>query len=162
MATAAQLRDSLRQASLRITAPRLAVLASLGRAASHKTADSIALLAAQRLGRLSTQAVYDNLRVLEQAGLVRRIEPAGSAALYELRVGDNHHHLICRGCGITHDLDCATGSAPCLKPSVAHGFLIDEAEVIFWGYCPACAAGSKKPRPTRAPVKKPKLFSVNK
>jgi Fur family transcriptional regulator, stress-responsive regulator len=150
MANATQLRASLQQASLRITAPRLAVLATLAQSSAHKTVDSIALSAAKSLGSLSTQAVYDNLRVLVEAGLVRRIEPAGSAALYELRVGDNHHHLICRACGLTHDIDCATGAAPCLKPSAAHGFAIDEAEVIFWGYCPGCRSAEKSARKTSA------------
>ena len=148
MATAVELRTSLRHASLRITAPRLAVLEILGGSSSHQTADSIALLASKRLGSLSTQAVYDNLRVLLEAGLIRRIEPAGSAALFELRVGDNHHHLICRGCGVTHDIDCATGQAPCLKPSAAHRFVIDEAEVIFWGRCPVCQSRAKASRKT--------------
>ncbi len=132
-----------------MTAQRLAVLASLGQKTFHKTAESVATLARKRLGTLSTQAVYDNLAALVEAGLVRRIEPPGSAALYELRVGDNHHHLICRACGETHDVDCVTGVAPCLQPSAAHRFLIDEAEVIFWGLCPAC---QKKPARQRSRI----------
>ena len=95
-------------------------------------------MARRRIGALSTQAVYDNLRVLVQAGLVRGIEPAGAPALYESRVGDNHHHVICRICRTVEDVDCAVGQGPCLEASETHGFIIDEAEVIYWGICPRC------------------------
>ena len=131
-------QQRLRQAGLRVTAPRLAVLGALATLTSHQNAEAIAAVARERLGSLSTQAVYDNLRVLVAAGLVRQIEPAGSAALYELRVGDNHHHLVCRACGATHDVDCIVGEAPCLQPSATYGFALDEAEVTFWGLCPDC------------------------
>ena len=135
------LQNRLRQAGLRVTSPRLAVLTALG-ALPHQHADAIAAAARARLGSLSTQAVYDNLHVLVSAGIVRRIEPAGSAALYELQTGDNHHHLVCRGCGSTHDVDCIERAAPCLQPSSNHGFVIDEAEVVFWGLCPNCQEDS--------------------
>ena len=89
---------------------------------------------------MSTQAVYDSLHALTAAGLLRRIEPAGSPARYETRVGDNHHHLVCRACGEVTDIDCVVGEAPCLAPSQAHGYTVDEAEVVFWGICPSCKA----------------------
>ncbi len=104
----------------------------------HSTVVAIERAAHERLGALSTQAVYDILRAFHEASLVRRIEPAGSPARYETRVGDNHHHLICRVCGVTVDVDCALGEAPCLEASAADGFEVDEAEVIFWGRCAAC------------------------
>jgi Fur family ferric uptake transcriptional regulator len=110
---------------------------------AHVTVEQVEEVARERIGALSTQAVYDIMRALHGAGLVRRIEPAGSAALFETRVGDNHHHLVCRECGQTADVDCAVGEAPCLTPSAAAGFEIDEAEVIFWGRCPDCAAKAK-------------------
>lgn len=110
---------------------------------AHVTVEQVEEVARERIGALSTQAVYDIMRALHDAGLVRRIEPAGSAALFETRVGDNHHHLVCRQCGQTLDVDCAIGEAPCLTPSAAAGFEIDEAEVIFWGRCPDCAAKAK-------------------
>ncbi len=131
-------RGLLQRAGLRLTSPRLAVLEALGELDPHQNADAIAARARARLGTLSTQAVYDNLRLLVEAGIVRRIEPAGSPTLFELRVGDNHHHLVCRSCGQAQDVDCAIGHAPCLHPSDARGFRIDEAEVTFWGLCPAC------------------------
>lgn len=130
--------DALRIAGLRVTAPRLAILSAVFGAGQHRDADSIADVVRQQLGTLSTQAVYDNLRVLEKAGLVRRIQPSGHPGRYEARVGDNHHHIVCRGCGFTADVDCAVGEAPCLEPSAEHGFIIEEAEVIFWGLCPEC------------------------
>jgi Fur family transcriptional regulator, stress-responsive regulator len=129
---------ALRGAGLRVTAPRLAVLGALGNHA-HLTVDTIATSVRERLGAVSTQAVYDNLEVLLVAGLVRRIEPAGSPARFELRVGDNHHHLVCRGCGLVVDTDCAVVDPPCLTPSDDNGFAIDEAEVIYWGRCPGCS-----------------------
>ncbi len=132
------LRDALRRAGLRATTPRLAVLAAVQGEGRHRDADSIADAARRHLGTLSTQAVYDNLRALEAAGLVRRIQPSGHPGRYEARVGDNHHHIVCRRCGATADVDCAIGAAPCLEPSARHGFVVEEAEVIFWGLCPQC------------------------
>ena len=131
----AQLRD----AGLRVTRPRLAVIEALGRQ-PHADADSIAEAARAELGAVSTQAIYDVLKAFTTVGLVRRIEPAGSPARFELRVGDNHHHVVCRSCGAIADVDCAHGSAPCLTASDDHGFSIDEAEVTYWGICPECAA----------------------
>ena len=128
----------LRDAQMRVTAPRLAVLEALAQTALHQNAETIAGAVRARLGTLSTQAVYDNLHALVEAGVARRIEPAGSAALYELRVGDNHHHLICRDCGAVQDVDCAVGKAPCLHPGSTPGFKVDEAEVTFWGLCLRC------------------------
>ena len=132
------LSDALRRAGLRVTAPRLAVLTLVMGEGRHRDAEAIADAARKRLGTLSTQAVYDNLHILEEAGLLRRIQPAGHPARYEARVGDNHHHIVCRGCGLTQDVDCAVGAAPCLEPSATHGFVVQEAEVIFWGLCPHC------------------------
>jgi Fe2+ or Zn2+ uptake regulation protein len=133
--------ELLRVAGLRITAPRVAVLESLG-AMPHVDTDTIAHAVRTRLGTVSTQAVYDVLAALVRAGLVRRIEPAGSPALFERQTGDNHHHLVCRQCGSVTDMDCAPGLAPCLTPALdsaqTHGFVIDEAEVTFWGICPRC------------------------
>ena len=132
------LHKRLRQAGLRVTGPRLAVLTAVLGEGQHRDAESIAEAARKRLGALSTQAVYNNLHILEQAGLVRRIQPSGHPARYEARVGDNHHHLVCRRCGATADVDCAVGAAPCLEPSADHGFVVEEAEIIFWGLCPQC------------------------
>jgi Fe2+ or Zn2+ uptake regulation protein len=134
--TAAQ---RLREVGLRVTSSRIAVLESLAEG-RHLEVDAIGRLARERLGSLSTQAVYDILRALVLAGLVRRIEPAGSPALFESRAGDNHHHVVCRACGTIGDVDCVRGRRPCLEPSDTHGFVIDEAEVTFWGLCPVCAA----------------------
>jgi len=129
----------LRQASLRVTRPRLSVLAAVH---VHPHADTETLLSAARsdLGAVSHQAVYDVLRVLTEHGLVRRIQPPGSLARYEARVGDNHHHVVCRRCGTIADVDCAVGEAPCLVASDDAGFTIDEAEVVYWGLCASCAA----------------------
>lgn len=129
----------LRGAGLRVTQPRLAVLRAL-EARPH--ADTATVLSAVRseLDRVSHQAVYDVLDALTQSGLVRRIQPAGSAARYERRVDDNHHHVVCRACGAVADVDCVVGSAPCLSAAEDAGFAIDEAEVIFWGICPECSA----------------------
>jgi len=138
---AAKISAILRSAGLRVTRPRVAVLAALTQA-PHSGVDRIAADARAGLGSVSTQAVYDVLRALTDAGLVRRIEPAGSPALFEMRVGDNHHHVVCRRCGVIADVDCAQGSAPCLTASEHHGFAIDEAEVTYWGTCPECAASS--------------------
>lgn len=133
-----EVRQSLRRAKLRLTAQRLAVLEVVETEGKHQDAEFIASAARRRLDSLSRQAVYDNLNALVAAGILRRIEPAGRPALYESRVGDNHHHLICRQCQATVDIDCALGGAPCLQPSEDHGFVIDEAEVVYWGLCPAC------------------------
>ncbi len=139
MPTADELTCALRGSSLRVTGPRLAVL---GAVHDHPHADTDTVLRAARaaMGTVSHQAVYDVLRVLTDAGLVRRIEPAGSVARYEARTGDNHHHAVCRDCGAIVDVDCAVGHAPCLTASDGGGFVIDEAEVVYWGRCPACTA----------------------
>jgi Fur family ferric uptake transcriptional regulator len=128
----------LRGASLRVTRPRVAVLTAVHEH-SHADTDSIINVVREDLGDVSVQAVYDVLRALTAAGLVRRIEPAGSVARYESRVGDNHHHVVCRSCGEIADVDCAVGEAPCLTASEDHGYTIDEAEVVFWGLCPTCS-----------------------
>ena len=127
----------LRAAGLRVTRPRLAVLAAL-RANPHASVDAVSGAVRAEIGSVSLQAVYDVLRVLGVAGLVRRIDLAGTPSRYELRVGDNHHHVVCRSCGTTSDVDCAVGQAPCLDPAQTHGFVVDEAEVTYWGLCPAC------------------------
>ena len=132
------LQESLRQAGLRVTAPRLAVLNAVRGEGQHRDAEAIADAARKQLGTLSTQSVYDNLHILEEAGLVRRIQPSGHPGRYEARIGDNHHHIVCRRCGFTADVDCTVGAAPCLEPSSDHGFIVQEAEVIFWGICPQC------------------------
>lgn len=129
----------LRSRGLRVTRPRLAVLEVLA-AGGHLEVDEIATQVRHRLSSVSTQAIYDVLAALAQAGLARRIEPAGSPARFEARVGDNHHHLVCRGCGTITDVDCVVGVMPCLDPGTGHGFEVDEAEVTFWGWCPACRA----------------------
>ncbi|WP_035918109.1 Fur family transcriptional regulator [Knoellia sinensis] len=134
-------RERLRAAGLRVTRPRLAVLDLLA-AHPHADTDALATQAREVLGAVSTQAVYDVLRALTDAGLVRRFEPAGSPARYELRVGDNHHHVVCRSCGAIADVDCAVGQQPCLDASQAHGFAIEEAEVTYWGLCPTCSAST--------------------
>jgi len=140
VAVTASPEEQLRRHGLRVTATRLAVLAVVGEHPGHPDAEDVHAGVRARLGSVSTQAVYDILRALSEAGLLRRIEPAGHPARYEARVGDNHHHLVCRGCGATRDVDCAQGHAPCLAPSDDHGFILDEAEVIFWGVCADCAA----------------------
>jgi len=127
----------LRQHRLHVTAQRLAIMRAVSER-PHATADEVADIVREGIGSISRQAVYDTLGVLVERQLLRRIQPAGSAARYEDRVGDNHHHLICRTCGSTFDIDCAVGAVPCLTASVDHGFVIDEAEVIYWGFCPAC------------------------
>ena len=130
-------RTLLRGVGLRVTRPRLAVLAALR---EHPHADAAGVLAAVRgdLPEVSHQAVYDSLHTLTNRGLVRSIQPAGSSTRYEIHRGDNHHHLVCRGCGHVTDVPCHTGQAPCLQAQTPHGFLIDEAEVYYWGLCPAC------------------------
>jgi Fur family ferric uptake transcriptional regulator len=129
----------LRASSLRVTRPRVAVLAAVY-ANPHADTDSIIGVVRDDLGEVSHQAVYDVLRALTEAGLVRRIQPAGSVARYESRVADNHHHLVCRSCGTIADVDCAVGTRPCLTASDDRGFAVDEAEVVYWGLCPMCAA----------------------
>ena len=135
----AELERILRRASLRVTRPRLAVL---GAVHDHPHADTHSLIGLVRdeLGDVSNQAVYDVLRALTDAALVRRIDPPGSVARYEARVGDNHHHVVCRSCGAIEDVDCAVGEAPCLTAVEDHGYVIDEAEVVYRGLCPTCAA----------------------
>ena len=127
----------LREAGLRVTRPRLSVLSVLADH-PHADADSIVTRARQLHPSLSPQAVYGVLKAFVAAGIARRIEPAGAPALFELRVGDNHHHLVCRSCGAVADVDCAVGAAPCLEPSDTAGFAVDEAEVVFWGLCRDC------------------------
>jgi len=128
----------LRSRGLRVTRPRLAVLEILDANHGHLDVEQITARVRTRLDSVSVQAVYDVLGALSRAGLARRIEPAGSPARFERRAGDNHHHIVCRGCGEIADVDCAVGAAPCLDPSQAHGFEVDEAEVTFWGLCPSC------------------------
>ncbi len=129
----------LRDAGLRVTRQRLAVLTAVD-AFPHADTDALIGAVRRELPSVSHQAVYDCLRVLSEAGMLRRIQPLGSVARYEARVGDNHHHVVCRSCGVIADVDCAVGEAPCLAASDANGFEIDEAEVIYWGRCPDCAA----------------------
>ena len=160
--------ERLRTVGLRVTSPRVAVYDVLDEVSDrpdhHLTAANVAERARVRLGTLSTQAVYDCLDALVRSGLARRIEPAGMAALYEARTGDNHHHLVCRGCGATTDVDCVEGAAPCLVPHLPSpvdghasppGFVVDEAEITFWGWCAACAAlreqHQTEAQPTRGP-----------
>ncbi|MET0767443.1 MAG: Fur family transcriptional regulator [Aeromicrobium sp.] len=131
----------LRATSLRVTRPRLAVLAAVHER-PHADTDTVISLVRQQLPAVSHQAVYDVLRALTDSGLIRRIQPAGSTARYEARTGDNHHHAVCRSCGAIEDVDCAVGHAPCLTASHDHGFVVEEAEVVYWGICPACAAAS--------------------
>ena len=139
MPTSSDLEQSLRGADLRVTRPRLAVLTAVH---EHPHADTESLIRVVRhdLGEVSHQAVYDVLRALTAAGLVRRIEPSGSVARYESRVADNHHHVVCRSCGVIADVDCAVNDTPCLTASNDHGFTIDEAEVVYWGLCPTCTS----------------------
>lgn len=129
----------LRDHDIHVTAQRLAVLRAVSRR-PHSTADVVTEDVRAEIGAISRQAVYDALGMLAEKGIIRRIQPAGSSALYEDRVGDNHHHLICRACGKTVDVDCAVGDTPCLTAADASGFQIDEAEVIYWGLCPQCLA----------------------
>jgi Fe2+ or Zn2+ uptake regulation protein len=139
VATTTDFEQALRASALRVTRPRVAVLAAVH---EHPHADTDSVIGAARadLGAVSHQAVYDVLRVLTTAGLVRCIQPKGSVARYEARIGDNHHHVVCRTCGAIDDVDCAVGYAPCLTASDGSEYEIDEAEVVFWGRCPACAA----------------------
>jgi Fur family ferric uptake transcriptional regulator len=134
--------ELFRERGIQVTAQRLAVMRAVA-SEPHVTADAIAEAVKTEIGSISRQSVYDALAMLVTEGLIRRIQPAGSPARFETRVGDNHHHVICRICGRTRDVDCAVGSAPCLTAADARGYEIDEAEVIYWGRCPACAS---KPR----------------
>ena len=140
--------DLLRQRGIQVTAQRLAVFRAVA-GQPHITADGVAEAVRAEIGAISLQAVYDALGVLVAEALIRRIEPAGSAARYEDRVGDNHHHLICRICGRVVDVDCAVGSVPCLTAADDKGFEIDEAEVAYWGRCPECAAQARNTSPTQ-------------
>ncbi len=153
MPTTVDCESLLRQADLRVTRPRLAVLNAVHR---QPHADTNAIIDAVRedFGEVSTQAVYDVLRALTAAGLVRRIEPAGSPPRYESRTGDNHHHVVCRSCGAIADVDCAAGATPCLTASNANGFLIEEAEVTYWGLCPDCVTRTSQqhPEPEKSPT----------
>ncbi len=141
MPTAAEYEELLRGADLRVTRPRVAVLTAVY---DHPHADTNSIIGLVRddLGEVSHQAVYDVLRVFTDAGLLRHIQPPGSVARYESRVGDNHHHVVCRSCGAIADVDCAVGDTPCLQPSDDHGFAIDEAEVVYRGLCPDCSTAS--------------------
>jgi Fe2+ or Zn2+ uptake regulation protein len=149
--TNADFAHRLRGAGLRVTRPRLAVLAAL-HAHPHADTDSVIRVVRHDLGEVSSQAVYDVLRALTGTGLVRRLQPSGSVARYEARVGDNHHHVVCRSCGTIADVDCAVGDAPCLTPPTDAGFQIDEAEVIYWGRCADCAAPPAPPSSDNDPV----------
>jgi Fur family transcriptional regulator, stress-responsive regulator len=128
----------LREAGLRVTAARVALLEAV-RNGDHLDVEALASGVRDRIGHVSLQAVYEALHALTAVGLIRRIEPAGSPARFEGRVGDNHHHVVCRSCGVVADVDCAVGEAPCLTASDDHGFSIDEAQVIYWGVCPGCS-----------------------
>jgi Fe2+ or Zn2+ uptake regulation protein len=150
MAASADIAQRLRDAGLRVTAPRLAVLDVLFEH-PHSTADVVARLVRATHRSVSTQAVYDVLAACTEVGLLRRIEPAGSAARFETRTGDNHHHLVCRRCGRTTDVDCMVGVPPCLTPGDDAGYLVDEAEVVFWGLCPSCQRASVPPHTKETP-----------
>lgn len=145
MSDAMDFRRMLQEANLRITRPRLAVLQAVSENA-HAETDAIIRASRQYAADVSHQTVYDALNALTAAGLVRRIQPNGSLARYETRVGDNHHHVVCRTCGTIADVDCAVGDAPCLSASDDRGFVIDEAEVIYWGLCPDCIADATTAR----------------
>jgi Fe2+ or Zn2+ uptake regulation protein len=154
--------DLLRQHGIQVTAQRLAVLRAVA-GQPHITADGVAEIVRGEIGAISLQSVYDALALLVAEGLIRRIQPAGSPARFEDRVGDNHHHLICRDCGRLVDVDCAVGSAPCLTPADDMGYDIEEAEVAYWGRCPACQAHSKpasKPDPAAGRMRTPKSAAV--
>lgn len=138
MPTTPELEQLLRKHNLRVTRPRLAVLGAV-HSSPHASTDAVIDAVRDELGVVSHQAVYDVLRALTSAGLLRRIQPAGSVARYEARVGDNHHHVVCRTCGAIADVDCAVSATPCLTASDDQGFVIDEAEVTYWGTCATCA-----------------------
>jgi len=134
--------SELRGAGLRVTAARVALLETI-RDGDHLGVEGVASGVRERIGHVSLQAVYEALHALTAAGLIRRIEPPDGRVRFEGRVGDNHHHVVCRSCGVVADVDCAVGEAPCLTPSDDHAFAIDEAEVIYWGLCPACSTASR-------------------
>ncbi len=148
MPSPADAESLLREATLRVTRPRLAVLTAVHER-PHADTDAIISAVRTELAAVSHQAVYDVLRALTDAGLVRRIQPAGSVARYEARVGDNHHHAVCRSCGAIADVDCSAGETPCLTASDDNGYAIDEAEVVYWGHCPTCATASPDPEAHR-------------
>jgi Fur family ferric uptake transcriptional regulator len=147
--------ELLRERGIQVTAQRLAVLRAVA-GQPHATADAVADLVRAEIGAISLQSVYDALNLLATAGLIRRIQPAGSPARFEDRVGDNHHHLICRTCGRMVDVDCAAGAAPCLTASDERGYEIDEAEVVYWGRCPDCVAQAAAPAATDAQPRRPR------
>lgn len=151
MPSSLEIERILRSAELRVTRPRIAVLNAVHEQ-PHADTNSIIDAVRLQLGEVSHQAVYDVLQALTSAGLLRRIQPSGSVARYEARVADNHHHIVCRSCGAVADVDCALGDVPCLTPSQHHGYMIDEAEVIYWGLCPSCSAA-----PAAAPAGAPDL-----
>ena len=148
--------DLLRQRGIQVTAQRLAVLRAVS-SQPHVTADAVADVVRAEIGAISLQSVYDALSVLVAEGLVRRIQPAGSPARFENRVGDNHHHLICRTCGRTVDVDCAVGFAPCLQAADAKGYEVDEAEVVYWGRCPDCVARGAEPSASDSPARRSQI-----
>jgi Fur family transcriptional regulator, stress-responsive regulator len=145
--------DLLRQRGIQVTAQRLAVLRAVA-GQPHITADGVVEIVRAEIGAISLQSVYDALRVLVTEGLIRRIQPAGSSARFEDRVGDNHHHLICRICGRLVDIDCAVGSAPCLTAADDMGYEIDEAEIAYWGRCPDCLAQAQPPTHSDPPTRR--------
>lgn len=149
MSIAADYEGLLRGAALRVTRPRLAVLRAV-HDHPHSDTDSIIRAVRADLGEVSHQAVYDVLRALSTTGLVRRVQPTGSVARYEARVGDNHHHVVCRSCGVIADVDCTVGAAPCLTASDDSGFVIDEAEIVYWGRCPDCSTTTSTADPKRS------------
>lgn len=153
MTTTATYEEILRESDLRVTRPRVAVL---GAVYDHPHADTGSIIGFVRedLADVSHQTVYNALRTLTEAGLLRHIQPPGSVARYESRVADNHHHLVCRSCGAIEDVDCAVGVAPCMAPSDDRDYAIDEAEVVFWGLCPRCAAGQPEENPQRPTTRK--------
>lgn len=146
MPTLSELRQLLRTSSLRVTRPRVAVLEAV-HARPHADTESIHAATRAQLGQVSHQAVYDVLHALTDAGLVRHIQPPGSVARYESRVGDNHHHIVCRSCGAITDVDCAVGTAPCMTASDDRGYAIDECEVVYRGLCPACSNAGAPDQP---------------
>lgn len=148
--------ELLREHGIQVTAQRLAVMRAVA-AQPHITADAVAALVRSEIGAISLQSVYDALSLLVTKGLLRRIQPSGSPALFENRVGDNHHHLICRTCGRVVDVECAVGSAPCLRAADDQGYEIEEAEVAYWGRCPQCAAKSHAAARRRTPARRAAL-----
>ncbi|MGC9220031.1 MAG: Fur family transcriptional regulator [Solirubrobacteraceae bacterium] len=142
------LEQTLRAANLRVTRQRLAVLRA-AHTQPHADTNQVMLGARAEISNVSHQAIYDALDALTDAGLLRRIQPLGMVARYETRVGDNHHHIVCRSCGALADVDCAVGNAPCLTPSTDHNYLVDEAEVIYWGICPRCQASIRPSQPRK-------------